>query len=97
MRRSHCEGFKEKLDEHIDQLQLEELINQKCNSYIAGQELDCVNEIIMHVLHATRRHAEGIKRAIKCAPRKTKSQSITLCYFTLKRKAEGKQIDREAI
>ena len=78
-------------------MQLEELVNQKCNSFITGQEIDRLDETITYVLNAARRHIEGMKRTIKCTPRKIKLRSTVLYYSALKRKAEGKQIDDKAL
>ena len=89
-RRSHQKLFKEKLDEYIDQIGLEDLINKKCNRSITGKELDKLDDTIRYVLNAARKHAEGMKRTIKESSRKIKIRSTLLYYSALLKQAEGK-------
>jgi len=61
-KRSHRIKFTEKLDEYIEQLNLVELVESKCNRAITNQEIERLDETISFVLDSARRYVEGIRK-----------------------------------
>ena len=60
-KRSHRTNFKDKLDEHFDQIKLEDTVNSLCNSLITAQEIDKLDDSITFVLKLARKNAEAMK------------------------------------
>ena len=96
-RKSHRELFRAKNDKYIDQLKLEETVNTICNSSITRKEIDWLDETIIYVLNAARKHVEGIKRTIPILSKKVKLQSTLLYYAAFLKKKEGKRIDEKSL
>ena len=63
-KRSHRTNFKDKLDEHFDQIKLEDTVNSLCNSLITAQEIDKLDNSIALVLNSARKCVKGLKRTI---------------------------------
>jgi len=85
----------QKLDEYIDQLDLEETVNKLCNSSITGKEIDRLDNSITFILESARKYVEGNIRIVPSSSQKIKKRTALLYYKALKNKAAGKNVDEE--
>jgi len=92
-KRSHREKFVQKLDEYIDQLDIEETVNRLCNSSITGKEIDRLDKSITFVLDSARKYVEGNTRTVLFTHKKMKIRTAMLYYKALKNKIAGKNVD----
>jgi len=94
-KRSHRENFMQRLNEYIDQLDLEETVNRLCNSSITEKEIDRLDDSIVFVLDSARKYFEGNIRTVPLSSQKMKRRTVLLYYKALKNKAAGKNVDEE--
>jgi len=96
-KRSHRIKFIEKLDEYIEQLNLVELVESKCNRVITNQEIERLDETISFVLDSARRYVEGIRKNIPYSIKKVTLRATKQFYKGLLRKLDSRRVDEEAL
>ena len=96
-RRSHRVKFQLKLDEYIEQLNLVDIVKQKCNQYVTGQELERIDQMITFVLDAARKHVEGYKRGLPFSLRKIQLAAAKQYYERSIKLRNGRNIDKIAL
>ena len=96
-KRSHRIKFMTKLDEYIEQLNLVELVESKCNRAITNQEIERLDETISFVLDSAWRYVEEIRKNIPYSIKKVTLRAAKQFYKGLLRKLDGRRVDEEAL
>ena len=96
-KRSHRWKFQEKVDEYIDQLNLLDIVTEKCNQSITEQEIERLDETIGFVLDSARKYVEGMKRNVPYSKKKMKLRAKKNFYISRLKQLDGRRIDKQAM